>query len=234
MEEKLLAAINDGLEARQVLLPPTVLPRLYKSKLPQISLTAQAFINDIFGSSQPPSTTPLIHATHEHPTKLLMDPMRNALISGLALRAIHRRVGWYLATSYLSTTPIIGLEPYTTPHVNDTTTTGHRILHESHTTIVAVMRAGEPIALGVSDVLPTAMFVHANSPADIGSKHLQGQNTVVLVDSVINSGATTLKFLERIRTLHATIRIVVVAGVVQEGVVSGQCLIGTRILGLWH
>ena len=49
--------------------------------------------------------------------------------------------------------------------------------------------------------------------------HLEGQLTIILVDSVVNTGKTVIEFVQYIRKLHATIRIVVVAGVVQA-----QCL----------
>jgi uracil phosphoribosyltransferase len=40
------------------------------------------------------------------------------------------------------------------------------------------------------------------------------------VDSVVNSGKTVVQFVEHVRNLHATIRIVVIAGVVQAQSVS--------------
>jgi hypothetical protein len=44
------------------------------------------------------------------------------------------------------------------------------------------------MALGVNEAFPYAMFVHAEHPEDIEPHHLQ--RTVVLVDSVMNSGKT--------------------------------------------
>jgi hypothetical protein len=84
---------------------------------------------------------------------------------------------------------------------------------------VALMR-GEAVALGVNDAFPLAMCIHANRPEDIMLHHLQGQLTVVLVDSVVNSGRTVVQFVRRVRDLNATIRILVVAGVVQAQSVS--------------
>ena len=141
-------------------------------------------------------------------------------MEGSELRQAHRSVGWYLAIEYLSSNNIIGLEEYDITHVNNSLTTGHRLRHDSKTTIIALMRGGEPMAFGVADAMPTAMFLHANSPDDVKSHHITGQCTVVLVDSVINSGGTILAFIQHIRKLHATIRIVIVAGVVQNEVVE--------------
>ena len=48
---------------------------------------------------------------------------------------------------------------------------------------------------------------------------MEGQSTVLLVDSVVNSGASVVHFYEWIRSLKATVCVVVVAGVVQA-----QCI----------
>ena len=77
------------------------------------------------------------------------------------------------------------------------------------------------MASGVNDAFPLAMFVHANEPEDVKLHHLRGQITVLLVDSVINNGTTMVNFMKQVRKLHATIRIVLVAGVVQAEVVRG-------------
>jgi len=142
-----------------------------------------------------------------------MTSTRDADVAGPALREAHFRVGRYLATEFLTT--IVGLERYRIPHVQGYHTDGHRLLHEQQTTIVALMRGGEAMAFGVNDVFPLAMFVHAGRPEDIMLHHLQRQTTVVLVDSVVNSGKTVVEFVQHIRKLHSTIRIVVVAGVAQ-------------------
>ena len=95
-------------------------------------------------------------------------------------------------------------------------TDGYRIQNEDRTTIVALMRAGEPMASGVHDVLPTARFVHAHETTDLKEHHVKGQLTVVLVDAVINSGKTVIEFCQHVRKLHSTIQVVLLTGVVQD------------------
>ncbi|EEU35019.1 uncharacterized protein NECHADRAFT_37485, partial [Fusarium vanettenii 77-13-4] len=87
------------------------------------------------------------------------------------------------------------------------------------TTIAALMRGREPMALGVNAVFPKARFIHAASVGDIKRHHVDGQCTMLLVDSVVNSGKTLMQFIDHVRGLNANIRIVVVAGVVQAEVV---------------
>jgi len=51
---------------------------------------------------------------------------------------------------------------------------GYRLLHEQQTLIVALMRGGEPMALGVNEAFLLAMFVYARCPDDIIPHHMQG------------------------------------------------------------
>ena len=92
------------------------------------------------------------------------------------------------------------------------------------------MRGGEPMAFGVNDAFPLAMFVHASNADDIKLHHLQGQLTVIIVDSLINTGKTIVQFMQHVRHLHGTVRIVVVAGVVQAECVSAGTLNKTLAL----
>lgn len=139
----------------------------------------------------------------------------NFLASQSTFRATPKQQSsWrHLATELL--TDIIGLEECNISHVLGYPATGHRLKHEQHTTIIALMRAGEPMASGVSEMFPLAMFVHAGGPGDVKLHHLEGQQQVLLVDAVINSGGTVLNFVQRIRQLSPAIPIAVVAGTVQ-------------------
>lgn len=213
MEKALQKAIDEGgLRAHQVLLPPHVSPRLDTHKLPLIQINHEEFIQSILRRRQP-STFRIIDATNRSAAKVLMTPTRDAGVAGPALRTAHGNVGWYLATEFV--TDIIGLEEYGIPHVQGHQTNGHRLRHEQQTAIIALMRGGEPMALGVSSAFPLAMFVHATEPSDIKTHHLQKRHNVLLVDSVVNSGKSVVEFIQYIRSLDATIRIIVVAGTVQ-------------------
>ncbi len=217
MDKELMQAIkHKRLQARQVLLPSNAPPRLDTTKLPLVKLTDQDFVNSLFCRCTYPELK-FHHATDRNSALLLATPMRDASNAGPALREAHRRVGWYLAIEFVAN--IVGLEDCPIQHVLGHQTSGSRLFHEQQTTIVALMRGGEPMALGVSDAFPQAMFVHASDASNLKPHHLQGQLTVVLVDSVVNTGQTIVDFVQHVRKFHATIRIVVVAGVVQ-----GDCI----------
>ena len=210
------------------MLPSNVSPRLDITKLPTIKLTEPEFVKSLLGGRYTHGLQVLC-ATDRIAAKLLATRMRDAAVAGPDLREAHRRVGWYLANEFLA--DVVGLEQCPIRHVLGHQTKGYQLFHEQQTTIVALMRGGEPMASGVNDVFPLAMFVHARDADDIKLHHLQGQLTVILVDSVVNTGKTIVEFVQHVRKLHATIRIVVVAGVVQAQCVSGNSTLN-QILAL--
>lgn len=212
---------NEGFHARQVLLSCNASPRLEITKLPLVDITDKWFINSI--TFRP--TYYFLSSSDPNAAKLLMTPMRNSAIAGPALREAHRRIGWFLATNFLGN--LIGLEEYPLQHVLHRDTAGYRFLDEEKILIVALMRGGEPMAYGVSDALPRAIFLHAKTEDDIKPVHINGYRTVILVDSVINTGKTIIDAVYHIRGLDARVRIIVVAGVVQaDSVAKGSGLAG--------
>ncbi|KAJ6003569.1 hypothetical protein N7522_006261 [Penicillium canescens] len=147
-------------------------------------------------------------------------PRQAVLPSYATVRLDASRLPLVQLTDQFFVESILGVETYHVPHVQGHQTDGYRILHEKETLIVPLMRGGEPMAFGVNRALPLAMFLHAKIPDDIQPKHLQGRVTIFLVDSVINTGQSILEFVRHIRHLHASIRIIVVAGVIQAKSVS--------------
>lgn len=213
------ALTDDHFRARQAILPSTAAPRLDVNRLPVVSLTQREFVADVFARGRPKQGIEIIDATERTAANLLMTAMRDARNGGPILCEAHRRVGSYLATEFV--TSVIGLEKYPVPHVQGNYTDGYRLLYENRTMIVPLMRGGDPMARGVWDVFPSAMYLHAKDPADIKNEHLEGKVNLILVDSVVNTGKSIAEFVQHIRNLHATICIVVVAGVVQADCASG-------------
>ncbi|KAF2217531.1 hypothetical protein CERZMDRAFT_119404 [Cercospora zeae-maydis SCOH1-5] len=200
-------------DVRQVLLPASVpmldVPGLPVGTLAQLNLSAPKHWS-----------LDVRNAGGKNTAKILMSATRDATVSGRALQEAHRKVGWYLATEYLP--DVIGLESFKLSHVQGGYTAGHRLRDESKTTIIALMRGGEPMAFGVHDALPRAKFLHASHPSDIELGHIRGQENIIVVDSVINSGKSIAEHVNRIRTFNLPARIVVVAGVVQEQAIQKE------------
>ncbi|KAH8705191.1 uracil phosphoribosyltransferase-domain-containing protein [Talaromyces proteolyticus] len=218
MDGELAHAIEQGgLQAQQALVPMSAVPRLDTVRLPLLNITGDFFIDSAFARCVHP-VPEVLDATKQKSTNLLMTPTRDASVAGPLLRKTHQRIGEYLAIHYLP--DVIGLEKYPTQHVQGRTVDGYRLLDEAQTLIVAMMRGGEPMALGVNEIYPLAMFLHAKSANDIKISHIEGMVNIVLVDSVINTGKSMMAFVRHIRKLHATIRIVIVANVVHQKCVS--------------
>lgn len=162
--------------------------------LPVVNIIGSTFLKRAFHSRSLLSLDFQFHdATDKSASKLLTTPTLNKDLDAVQLHRAHHEVGRYLALEYIS--DIIGLAETPIPHVQGGTTTGHAFNNESNILTVALMRGGEPMAFGVSEVMPKASFVHAKKPGDIGQALLATAGTIILVDSVINSGASVIEFL---------------------------------------
>ena len=214
-QNKIKEALSAGLRTRQIVMRNATKSWLADIRAPVINikdLEIRKALEDDFQLTQTTDTAAC---------KLLSAPMRDASISSAALRKAHQNAGEYLAREFIAEK--ISLQQYDIDHVQEgKQTDGRRLFHESKTTIVALMRGGEPMALGVSETFPQAMFVHAAKPENLIEQHLLGQSTVILVDSVINRGGTAVEFVKRVRQLRPTIQILVVTGVVQKDAVKEQ------------
>ncbi|KAI1180962.1 uracil phosphoribosyltransferase-domain-containing protein, partial [Nemania sp. FL0916] len=208
------------LRASQALLPSSASPRLNLVELPIVQIDKLKFLKSILSFRREPSSSPpnfpSLHMADKQVAKVLMTPAQDANGNGPSLREAHRRIGWYLATQFL--TGLTGLEEYEFPPVQGHhRTSGYRLLGEKRTLIVAMMRSADPIAFGVNDALPEAMFVHAKDPEDVLPRYLANRRTVILVDWAINSGKSVTQFAQHIRGITGRqIRIVIVVGVVQQ------------------
>jgi uracil phosphoribosyltransferase/phosphoserine phosphatase len=211
MNEYLRAAVEEGFRGRQVVVSPGAPPHPDVSIFPLSGFDNWTILHEIVGRS--PKKVPLYDATEKAASCLLSTLMRNAAIEGPTLRAIHGRVGLYLGTEYIG--EILGLEQYSIPHVQGKSTTGWRLKNVKKTTIIALMRGGEPMALGINDAFPLTTLLHAKHTEDVRKEHVQDEGAVIMVDSVINTGKTILEFVHRVRKLNSSIPIVIVTGVVQ-------------------
>jgi len=76
------------------------------------------------------------------------------------------------------------------------------------------------MAFGVSKALPAAGFVHAKKFGEIDPGNFKDKHTVVLVDSVINTGRSIIEFVKPLTKRYPKIRVVVITGVIQADVVD--------------
>jgi hypothetical protein len=105
---------HEGLRASQTLLPANSSPRLETAKLPVVRLTDSRFLASLLSHNP----RQFIFPTDKGAAKLLMTAMRDASASGPGLRDVHRRVGSYLATEYV--TDVVGLDMFRATQRPDT------------------------------------------------------------------------------------------------------------------
>lgn len=184
-------------------LPVTTSQEVYASVHETVSSKARepSLLLSLLSSQSGDWTTRFRHFTDAEASMLLTTPTRHAGLNGPRLREAHHRIGYYLGLQVI--TSIVGVEPYLIPHVQNRTTTGHCLREEDQTVIVAILRGGEPMALGINDAFPRAMFVHAREAADLKPCHICNRSTIILVDSVINSGTTVQQFVRHVREVKA-------------------------------
>jgi phosphoserine phosphatase/uracil phosphoribosyltransferase len=226
-DAKLQNAIdNEGLRARQVMLPPGSTPTLNTNKLPTVKL-GQAFLAALSTHDHSHSLK-FYDASDKPAAKLLASNTRSANVYGLALQHAHENAGWYLATEYISLA--LDVESFEIMTVEGRTSQGHRLFDESKTLIVPFMRGGDPIARGVFKAFPEAMYHHAKEPEQLEPEHVAGKNTIILADWAINTGKGMIDFVKHIReNFSSQIRIVMVAGVVQEEVIRKDGMDGLLV-----
>ncbi|KAL4961371.1 uracil phosphoribosyltransferase-domain-containing protein [Aspergillus stella-maris] len=107
------------------------------------------------------------------------------------------------------------------PHSQGYDVDGYRLLNEDRTLIVGLVRGGLFLASGIHKVFHKAQLIHAIKPKHIKKQHLEGIVTVILVDDVINCGNSVVEFVRRIQDTNGAVRIIVVAGVIQDKAVGG-------------
>ncbi|KAF2030452.1 hypothetical protein EK21DRAFT_100492 [Setomelanomma holmii] len=165
MESALLMAINhENLRSRQVVIPDSSSPRLDIKTLPLLDISSIQFVNALLQDKEQ-ATGLSISVAVETASKLLATPMYDAAIQGPRLREAHQRAGNYFALEHVSR--IIGLEHCSISHVLGRPTSGYQLDRESQTTILALIRGGDPMALGVSEAFPRAMYVHVKELHDL-------------------------------------------------------------------
>ncbi|KAL4923023.1 uncharacterized protein BDV17DRAFT_296752 [Aspergillus undulatus] len=199
--ELLRAMVSNGLQARQALLPSSsTIPRLNLARLPVVDITEKSFVDSVFKSHKPSGGLNLYHATDTNTAKLLSTLTRDGLVRGPRLQEFHEETGIHLARTYL--VELIGVESFPIRHPQGHYVDGYRLLNEEQTLIMGLFRGGLFLAHGIN-------------------KELEGIVTVILVDDVINSGNSVVKFVRHIQGINGAVRIIVVAGVIQDKAVRG-------------
>lgn len=139
----------------------------------------------------------LIDHSDEPMMRLLINTTRQADLVGPALAEAHRDVGRRLAGSVAQH---LTLEDVAIHHVAGASI-GVRVKSGSEPIIVAVMRAGLFVAEGIWSSLPGSSFVLHDDRTSLDALPAGGR-TVVIVDSVINTGRSIREVLIAVEALQ--------------------------------
>lgn len=149
---------------------------------------------------------PLVHFTARHAVQVLATESRRSDLSPYDLSRVHRELGRYLAYEVLER---LELEPCEIRHPQGLRP-GQRVARESEIVLLALMRAGLYVTEGVREVLRQAAVYHVESRRARGLDEAQLQalpalagRVVLLIDSVINTGATLRPVLSQLRARGA-------------------------------
>lgn len=138
----------------------------------------------------------LIDHSDEALMRLFVNTTRQADLVGPALAEAHRSVGRQLAGIFAQN---LLLEDVTINHVAGSSA-GVRVKPGSEPIIVALMRAGLFVAEGIWSSLPGSSFVLYDQGSSLDSMPVRGRS-VIIVDSVINTGRTIREVLEIVMAL---------------------------------
>ena len=125
--------------------------------------------------------------------KALNARSRSIEVQGNELAEVHRQIGTVLGQKFLASRPLKEIE-VTNPQGKKGT---DQELDCSNVTIVCLLRAGLYVAEGVRQTFQNSSHVYALSekPEDLEPEFIAGRD-VVIVDSVINSGKTLVKYID--------------------------------------
>ena len=145
---------------------------------------------------------PLTHFTDRHIVRILATQTRRTDLTPHELSRTHVALGRFLAGELVERLP---LERYDIPHPQGVRP-GWRIADEPGVALMCVLRAGLYSAEGVREVLPRAPVFHVAPRRDVGlaagernAIEACGARAFVIIDAVVNTGATLEPVLAQLR-----------------------------------
>ena len=144
----------------------------------------------------------LKHFSDRHAVRLIATESRRADITPVELARSHVALGRFVASEMVDE---LDLEEREICHPLGSKT-GWQVAREHEIVILVLMRAGLYAAEGVRELLPNSRVVHISPErgAGLGQTHLKALGPIndrmfILVDSVVNTGATMEPVITQIR-----------------------------------
>lgn len=148
----------------------------------------------------------LKHFTTRHAVRLLATESRRTDTTPFALSRSHIALGRFVASEMVDDLPLEAREIQHPQGIRQ----GWQVVDEHKVVIVVLMRAGLYAAEGVREMLPNSRIVHVSSPRGTGLEQSQldalgpiCDRTIILVDSVVNTGASIEPIIIQLRSGNA-------------------------------
>ena len=158
---------------------------------------------------------PLTHYTDRHLVRLLATETRRTDTSPHALAESHVALGRFLAGELVEH---LELEPREIHHPQGTRQ-GWQLAAQHEVALLTFMRAGLYVTNGVREVLQHAPLLHVNPKRGVGLPGSElaefdqlGARTSVLIDSVVNTGASLEPVLEQLQQRNQRIFVLTLVG----------------------
>lgn len=151
---------------------------------------------------------PVYNFTNKIAAQLLANTSRKSNIDSIELCKNHFEIGKYLAYQILEE---FELEEEDIQHVQGIKK-GVRLVGQANIAILPLMRAGLYVGEGVRNVFSQSQFIPYDG--EVNLKNLKGK-TIIIVDSVINTGKSIIEIVEKIITIGVA-KIIVVTLVMQK------------------
>ena len=139
------------------------------------------------------------HYTDLKAVKLMATKSRKIETSSLELYDLHVKMGIYLGNKILEE---FDLKEIQINHVQGIKT-GFNLDNPNNITIIAMLRAGYPAAHGIRQIFPESSFIMADKDFDpLKEDPAIADKTVIVVDSVINTGKSIRSILNKLIELR--------------------------------
>lgn len=148
----------------------------------------------------------IYHFTNKNAVHLLATQSRRTDISSLELCNIHFEMGKYLAYQILDEFELVETDIHHVQGIRK----GFELADKNDIVILTLMRAGLYAAEGIRSAFSESVFILENSDIErLCEKYDFENKTIIIVDSVINTGKSILKVIQNIENRKCKKMIVV-------------------------
>ena len=144
----------------------------------------------------------------------IINDSRDSSKNGFELSKIHRKMGVYLGMEILS------VFPKENKHIKNAQGNIEEIAfnRDDNTAIIALMRGGLFLSLGIFEVFPKSALILINNKKEIDIyKDVLKDKNIIIADSVINTGKSVIELFDYLSLKEHEHKVIAAAQVLQRG-----------------